>query len=333
MADEWAGVPGNEAPSTDTISMTAPAAKLRKPKLVECSVFAQYRDAPGPSPAKEPPVSPPPAVPQFHSPQPPRVADFGEEGDAWGERVISETYVAVPATDDRPQGIQAPITYDEARAFFFNSDWRSREVRKPQAHIGALAKLATPSLDKRLHEERQFVYYIQRQPMDHAVPEHARVFTTLYKFLTGETTAVPVTGGHIQKIGFQGTDPRTDLRTAGMFSLLQALYFVSKHPELAKEYYAISVSATHEFPWILCSINFSCMVLDLVKEKRLHRVANQMGSLLAAADAVYVGLFRQFVALWTSKPQRSIAEWDSARTALKEMAKENPQRLAGASSG
>eukprot|EP00668_Euglena_longa_P036000 GGOE01046254.1.p1 GENE.GGOE01046254.1~~GGOE01046254.1.p1 ORF type:complete len:170 (-),score=58.14 GGOE01046254.1:280-789(-) len=163
--------------------------------------------------------------------------------------------------------------------------------------------------------------------MEHTVPEHARIFTTVYKFLTGESSAVPVTGSHIQKIGFQGTDPRTDLRTAGMFSMLQALYFICKHPGMAKEYYTISISATHEFPWILCSINFSCMVLDLVKEKRLHRLANQMGSLLAAAAAVYVGLFHQFVTRWTSKPQRSIAEWDAARTALKEMATENPQRL------
>ena len=53
-----------------------------------------------------------------------------------------------------------------------------------------------------------------------------------------------------------------------MFSLLQALYFISTAPDLAKKFYALSISSTHEFPWMLCSINFSSWVLDMFKDKK-----------------------------------------------------------------
>jgi ELMO domain-containing protein len=38
-------------------------------------------------------------------------------------------------------------------------------------------------------------------------------------------------GSHWNKIGFQGRDPATDLRSTGVLSLLQWLLYIEAHPK------------------------------------------------------------------------------------------------------
>ena len=60
---------------------------------------------------------------------------------------------------------------------------------------------------------------------------HHRILNTIYKRLTGQTKAVAQIGSHWQQIGFQRSDPRTDIRGSGMLGVLQFLFILEEFPE------------------------------------------------------------------------------------------------------
>ena len=67
-------------------------------------------------------------------------------------------------------------------------------------------------------------------------------------------------GIHWQEIGFQGTDPRTDLnRGGGFFNVVCMLYLANLSPVLLREMREVSLNPIHEFPFcvtVFCFFNF-----------------------------------------------------------------------------
>ncbi len=74
-----------------------------------------------------------------------------------------------------------------------------------------------------------FVQKLAKMPLDTTTAEHEILIKTIYFRLTKKQAKR--TGAHWVDIGFQGTDPATDLRTNGMFGLLQMLYLVETYPK------------------------------------------------------------------------------------------------------
>jgi hypothetical protein len=71
--------------------------------------------------------------------------------------------------------------------------------------------------------------------------------------------------------GFQGTDPATDLRSAGMLGLFQLLYFVKYYQELALKIFRFSKTRDtpgENFPFCLVSLNVTGIVLAVLREAK-----------------------------------------------------------------
>ena len=67
-------------------------------------------------------------------------------------------------------------------------------------------------------------------------------------------------------LGFQGSDPATDLRGGGMLGLLQLLYFVRYYHELALKLYRFSSTRDTQdenFPFALISFKFTGIALQV----------------------------------------------------------------------
>jgi hypothetical protein len=67
-------------------------------------------------------------------------------------------------------------------------------------------------------------------------------------------------------LGFQGSDPATDLRGGGMLGLLQLLYFVRYYHELALKLYRFSSTRDtpdENFPFALISFKFTGIALQV----------------------------------------------------------------------
>ena len=80
-----------------------------------------------------------------------------------------------------------------------------------------------------------------------ANPTHFRVLSTIFRRLTNtkdaKGTGVLMTGSHWEQIGFQHTNPGSDLNRSGshkMAVLLQVLYFLQSNQQMAQEIYQLS---------------------------------------------------------------------------------------------
>ena len=72
---------------------------------------------------------------------------------------------------------------------------------------------------------------------------HERVLVSVYRGLLGASECPPVYGSHWEAVGFQGNDPSTDVRGAGMLGLLLLLAFVQQRQALADQLFKLSTDA------------------------------------------------------------------------------------------
>jgi hypothetical protein len=117
--------------------------------------------------------------------------------------------------------------------------------------------------------------------------------TTIYKNLTGEIDC-PLKGDHWIKIGFQGSDPRTDLRATGIFSMMQFLAFIDKFPLYAKEIYNHSYEADSRFPLACIFINFTFYSIQALREGILIPYCNNRISVINVINDYYFGMIDYF---------------------------------------
>ena len=216
-----------------------------------------------------------------------RASEAGErEEDHFGEkRFASISYV------DAKQGIVEKI--DVA-------------ALKPTLHVedapagGCLACLfAPPRLDgDELKRDRDEMFATARTKLDNENEVHLRVLHTLYTRLMGTDRAMPRYGKHWEDVGFQGSDPATDLRGCGMLGLTQLLCLVTRSFTNAAAIHELSRDATQEFPMAPLSINLTHTALKAVRRGLLNKEARRLGSMWAAADAFYCGAFYEFYLRW-----------------------------------
>lgn len=123
------------------------------------------------------------------------------------------------------------------------------------------------------YTERDFVLALQFVTLDHGDAVHRRMLCTIFRKLTRppRNSADPQSfGGHWERIGFQGSDPGTDLRSTGMLGLLQILYLLDFYPTFCGALYASAVNPLTEFPFVLVCFNFSGVAMESLKERGLH---------------------------------------------------------------
>jgi len=99
---------------------------------------------------------------------------------------------------------------------------------------------------------------------------------TLYKKLMGVDSCKRI-GKHWQDIGFQHTDPGTDIRGAGMLGVVHMLFFIGKFPATAKEILKYSHHQKYEFPMAVTMFEFTTRILDLMRRGHLYAWCNQSG--------------------------------------------------------
>jgi hypothetical protein len=95
---------------------------------------------------------------------------------------------------------------------------------------------------------------------------------------TGSSTPAARFGAHWDALGFQGTDPATDLRGCGMLGLLHLLALQQHGGETAARIYKLSRDSIHGFPMAIVSINITKWVLQAARAGLLAAAASKAGS-------------------------------------------------------
>lgn len=155
-------------------------------------------------------------------------------------------------------------------------------------------------LNYELIDERELVFSIAKIHLNVNDEYHNRMMLTVYKTLTLDTDC-PQIGKHWMKIGFQGDDPKTDLRGVGMFGILQFLYFLDRYTVYAREILFYSNEDIHSFPMISLFFNFSYLALECLREGYLIPICNQQQSITITLNVFYTGLIDYFFTNYKNK--------------------------------
>lgn len=71
------------------------------------------------------------------------------------------------------------------------------------------------------------------------------------------------------KLLVEGSSPHTDLRSTGMLSLVQMLFFLDSHFQVADDIFSLSQDTVHGFPFMVVGIRMTLLVMHVVREVRL----------------------------------------------------------------
>jgi hypothetical protein len=129
---------------------------------------------------------------------------------------------------------------------------------------------------------------------------HNRILQTIYRKLTGTNFDCGRFGSHWQLVGFQGTDPVTDLRGTGFLGLVHLLYLLmdSKTYSLAAEIYKLSQDEVQNFPFCALSINITRIALQSLREGCLSKECNGRGEVINVVNEFYVSVFLHLYLSW-----------------------------------
>lgn len=96
---------------------------------------------------------------------------------------------------------------------------------------------------------------------------HEQLLQTVWMKLTNDSSYCQRIGEHWSDIGFQGLDPLTDLRGAGLFGLFTMLHIVSRHGKMTRR---IKLELQSCYPFAATSLNFTMLSVHALRNGLLN---------------------------------------------------------------
>uniref|UniRef100_A0A7S1THW9 ELMO domain-containing protein n=1 Tax=Compsopogon caeruleus TaxID=31354 RepID=A0A7S1THW9_9RHOD len=112
------------------------------------------------------------------------------------------------------------------------------------------------------------------------------------------------------EIGFQGRDPCTDFRGAGVLGLIQLCYFAKHRPDSARRMLREPPMEAARYPFCCCGLNITASLSDLITQDKLSRwlYGKRASEVVSAFHDFYCDTFELFHARWVaSKPQNILS--------------------------
>lgn len=230
-------------------------------------------------------------------------------GDEWKEIQLTEKVASISGNnadgtaDDAATSTSSPlkppqqqwrISYTESAGYFAEApeflDQRDRIVPEEfPARTSCFSCLSRLRLTfPGAIDERDRVFCIAATAFEPSNDVFCRMLQTIYARLVPSTSAPSLIGGHWEQIGFQGSDPAMDLRGVGVLALLQMLYLVESHGELARRLHSLSQHSTRHFPFACALINTTLQCLVALRSGALYPECNKHASVVAGINMVRV---------------------------------------------
>jgi hypothetical protein len=194
-------------------------------------------------------------------------------------------------------------------------------------------KLKKYILHYELNDQRDLVFAIAKIPLTYSEEFHIRIIKTIYQNLneiidseSNNNNVSFINSVDWLKIGFQSNDPKSDLRSTGMFSLLQTLAFLDKLNPYAKEVFNYSLDPTFNFPFILVLINISSFSLEALREGLLIPFCNSRMCVIDTLNEYFFGLIDHFYTVYKNSNQ-TMDNVHTLLTTINYYAKENIQHI------
>jgi len=148
---------------------------------------------------------------------------------------------------------------------------------------------------------------LTKYPCDMSDRTHTRILYTIYRRLTdSKEIFYSIHGPHWEQIGFQSSNPVTDFRSTGLFSLVFLLYFVdSMYLPLAKQIYHLSHDDEQQFPFCCIGINLANILIKYLRHQTsrnaIRKLLNERISDTIGIDVsgrIFMALYLNFYLQW-----------------------------------
>ncbi|DBA02034.1 TPA: hypothetical protein N0F65_000281 [Lagenidium giganteum] len=227
----------------------------------------------------------------------PSSADERDTADEWKEiQLLEQSVKATRSSVQRDDASEDLIAYEEALDFYLHDESfeSQRDSIVPEdipAASSCFSCFGRPRLTfPGAMDERDRVFCCAATAYDPNSQIYYRMLQTIFRKLMRSSRRVPSMGSHWEEIGFQGTDPSTDLRGCGVLSLLQMLYLVQNHSELALSFHSLSHHPVRHFPMACALINVTLQCVVALRSGTLYRECNKVSSIIKAINSLYVAI-------------------------------------------
>lgn len=199
---------------------------------------------------------------------------------------VSEAELVV-AKEDPPMSTE--ISTAEVVEWF-----RSRISIPPPKKANLFSALRGGAMNAGLSTDMELAKAIASANYDPSEETHYNMLRTCYKALVQQADCRKV-GAHWELIGFQGSDPRTDVnRSVRCFALLQLLALIETDNALARELFDLANATGRDWPLACTSIAFSKDVLDDLRAGRLNKACNAANAVFPVLHAHHRAKFVDF---------------------------------------
>lgn len=191
-----------------------------------------------------------------------------------------------------------------------------------------LGLCSPPRLPPQLKEEYATAIRISKLSLTNEDEESFTILKNIYKFLTSTQEEPNKKGNHWENIGFQGENPATDLRAAGLMSIVHLLFFFEHNPTYFRDVYLLGTSEKGNFPFTVVGINLSKIVLDCMREGVLNKEFNKRQDVTVVMNLFYQGLWH-FLAEYVRKLKgpHNIMEFHRTLATVESFARDSPSKV------
>ena len=213
-----------------------------------------------------------------------------------------------------------------------SSHTKSRGFSQLKKSLNKLRRFGRDSLPQNLRREKAEILYVRQTPFDIGDPTTRKLSQKIYSSLAPNeqkrSTACSMVGDHWLEIGFQRSNPGTDLRGAGMLAILQMVWLVEEDAALKAALLrcnsdADSNKGNHNFPIMAISVNISVQSVNALADGKLDNVCKHYRSAWTAVNT----LFRTMWTILCEKQQMHQIELVNFTKQLQQICKDALKRV------
>jgi len=222
--------------------------------------------------------------------------------------------------------VATAMTWVECRDFFFGERPPTQARSDDSGGGGCCGFRSASKLSPVLMSQQSRIFEVAQLSFDNDNVHHQRLLQTVYMRLTGASLGAPRFGSHWEEIGFQGSDPATDLRGVGMLGLVHILQITYLNKRVVDDIFQLSKDELQNFPFSIMSLNLSKLCLQALREGRLAQIAVREGSVITAVGLFHLAAFSHLRQLWRAG-RKTIQDSGFVLNDVTAYAKKNPAKL------
>ena len=237
-----------------------------------------------------------------------------------------------PASVKQPSSFQL-VTYAELQQHFQTANLEQQRMAiQSTVHRGGVKAIAHKvfgtKLRKSLHYERDLFFTIAKCHFDDTNSLHLRTLQTIYRRLTGANVDCPRFGKHWEDIGFQQSDPATDLRGTGFLSLFHLLYTLSSSDNISMmvNIYKLSKDTTQHFPLCSLAINITEQTMAAMRDETLAKLCNHRREVFNVTNEYFAASLHLLYCLW-KRHNRTAVQCAEVLKQVEQIARDDPNKL------